>query len=208
MSAADLLAEIAGLTSEAEHIVVRDSTFDDCEEVNYNDVEVYSDQVSEQQIEEPIPERYDVGAKKRSKACRGIGARELNELNFRNPGSAMSQMLPDGPDWINSNRGKRIATAAAQAQQEKEEGLRHDKTGKLSGIVNGEKVSYDLCDCLDETCSGCHWPCKNCKSRKCLLRCRQNRKYRILRVEEMYTVEGTDGHAVTTNPYLALESKP
>ncbi|CAH2236307.1 ARL14 effector protein [Pararge aegeria] len=51
------------------------------------------------------------------------------------------------------------------------------------------KVSgKDFCDCLDEKCPGCHYPCVRCSSNKCGLDCRVNRKWMYDKIE----IEGND----------------
>lgn len=46
----------------------------------------------------------------------------------------------------------------------------------------------DLCDCCEEHCPGCHFPCPKCKSQKCGPVCRTNRRW----VYEQNEIEGTD----------------
>lgn len=45
--------------------------------------------------------------------------------------------------------------------------------------VNG----FDICDCLDNTCPGCHFPCPNCEDTKCGPCCRVNRKWPFESIE-------------------------
>jgi len=61
--------------------------------------------------------------------------------------------------------------------------LVHDAEGRLVGN-NG----LDLCDCLDISCPGCHYPCLKCESAKCGSECRSRRKW----LYEHVLVEGTE----------------
>ncbi|KAK7067078.1 ARF7 effector protein C-terminus [Halocaridina rubra] len=58
----------------------------------------------------------------------------------------------------------------------------HGPTGCL--VATGK----DLCDCLQEDCSGCHFPCPKCSSKKCGSECRVSRKWYYEKVD----VEGTN----------------
>lgn len=41
----------------------------------------------------------------------------------------------------------------------------------------------DACDCLDDSCVGCHWPCEMCRSSKCANTCRVTRKWAYETIE-------------------------
>lgn len=45
----------------------------------------------------------------------------------------------------------------------------YDSRGRI------RETKRNVCDCLDNHCAGCHFPCKNCRSPKCGPDCRQNR---------------------------------
>lgn len=42
-----------------------------------------------------------------------------------------------------------------------------------SGRIRATRA--DVCDCLDNSCSGCHFPCRKCQSNKCGKECRRHR---------------------------------
>ncbi|CAK1602173.1 unnamed protein product [Parnassius mnemosyne] len=58
----------------------------------------------------------------------------------------------------------------------------YNERGQIAG------TGKDLCDCLDETCPGCHFPCPKCNSNKCGHECRANRKWMYEKIE----IEGND----------------
>lgn len=57
----------------------------------------------------------------------------------------------------------------------------YDEAGRL--LEN----SLDICDCLENDCPGCHFPCPKCGSEKCGSECRCERRWTYEQVE----VEGT-----------------
>jgi len=59
----------------------------------------------------------------------------------------------------------------------------YDSEGKLLNYQG-----YDLCDCLEAQCPGCHFPCLRCGSEKCGNECRVRRKWTFDHLE----IEGTD----------------
>ncbi|XP_036595687.1 ARL14 effector protein-like [Trichosurus vulpecula] len=63
---------------------------------------------------------------------------------------------------------------------------KYDKRGRLN--LNGE----DLCDCLDQDCLGCFYPCPECQSTKCGPTCRRNRKW-------IYEAIANEGGEVVSN---------
>lgn len=78
--------------------------------------------------------------------------------------------------------------------------------GAARKYVYDEKGRYladgaDVCDCLDEACDGCHFPCPNCKSCKCGSQCRVHRKWTFETIEH----DGKD--LVVTNKYADQQPK-
>ncbi|XP_062550098.1 ARL14 effector protein [Armigeres subalbatus] len=58
---------------------------------------------------------------------------------------------------------------------------------KATGIYNERGVhresGRDMCDCLDMSCPGCHFPCQCCGSAKCGPHCRVTRKWMYESIE-------------------------
>lgn len=86
-----------------------------------------------------------------------------------------------------SNREKRKLKRKIYEQPTK------SSTYKKPSIAYNEKgihiaTGLDLCDCLNDKCAGCFYPCPKCQSNKCGHDCRQNRKW----MYDMVEIQGTD----------------
>lgn len=71
----------------------------------------------------------------------------------------------------------------------------YDDQGRYS--ANGA----DICDCMDESCAGCHFACPTCQSHKCGPQCRVQRKWTYESIEH----DGKD--LVVVNKYADLQPK-
>ncbi|GCC24548.1 ARL14 effector protein-like [Chiloscyllium punctatum] len=106
--------------------------------------------------------------------------RQLKCLAFQNPGPLLADFNPETrlqTKEIRRTKLRQLVFESNNIWQRK-----YDNTGKLlfSGI--------DLCDCLDEDCPGCFYPCSKCSSWKCGSICRCNRKW----IYDGIETEGSD----------------
>ncbi|CAO1380693.1 unnamed protein product [Diamesa hyperborea] len=67
-----------------------------------------------------------------------------------------------------------------------------------NGVIRSTRE--DECDCFEKHCPGCHFPCANCGSGKCAIKCRVNRKFHY----ESILRDGTD--KVEVNPSVTTLS--
>ncbi|XP_052557276.1 ARL14 effector protein-like [Tympanuchus pallidicinctus] len=112
--------------------------------------------------------------------------KELKHLIFQNPGPQVANFNPE-------TRKQRKKAHNSQTKQDcfnKPKTLsKYDSHGRLLGS------NADLCDCLDENCLGCFYPCPKCNSNKCGPECRCNRKW-------VYdTIELEDGNVINAFPF-------
>uniref|UniRef100_A0A1Q3EYF7 ARF7 effector protein C-terminal domain-containing protein n=1 Tax=Culex tarsalis TaxID=7177 RepID=A0A1Q3EYF7_CULTA len=77
-----------------------------------------------------------------------------------------------------SRREKRKLTrkSTPQVTEKKQTGLYTDR-----GVHR--ESGKDMCDCLDLSCAGCHFPCPCCESPKCGPHCRVSRKWMYETIE-------------------------
>ncbi|XP_074651195.1 ARL14 effector protein-like [Tubulanus polymorphus] len=102
--------------------------------------------------------------------------KEIHKLSFTNPGKFMENFNPESSAREMRKMNRRIY---------KKETSKRNQMYNENGLLVEDGI--DLCDCLDISCPGCHFPCPKCQSEKCGVECRCNRKYVYERVE----VEGT-----------------
>ena len=93
-------------------------------------------------------------------------------------------------DQTNSERERRKAKTTYKDGRGRKQTRIYDEKGIL---ISSNK---DLCDCMDDRCPGCHFPCPKCRSNKCGHECRQNRKW-IFDCVELDGIPGT----LKENPY-------
>ena len=93
--------------------------------------------------------------------------RLLKRLSFQNPGSQNASFHPE----IRQKQKQEQMSKTKEFFSPKRAVKKYDGKGRL--LVN----QADLCDCLDEDCLGCFYPCPQCNSTKCGPTCRCNRRW-------------------------------
>ncbi|XP_065291357.1 uncharacterized protein [Dermacentor albipictus] len=107
--------------------------------------------------------------------------RQLRNLRVENP--EFSDVL-SSLDVQSQHREKRRVTKKVKSFDAANYKARPQRHYNARGIHI--KSNKDACDCLQDDCPGCHFPCPKCGSQKCGDECRCNRNY----VYEQIEVEG------------------
>ncbi|XP_006823830.1 ARL14 effector protein-like [Saccoglossus kowalevskii] len=109
--------------------------------------------------------------------------RLLRSLQFKNPGPLSYSFASFDPETSEREMRKlrRVMHSENPSRQKPKKSTLYDEAGLL--IEDGR----DLCDCLDDLCPGCHYPCPKCGSEKCGGECRCNRRW----IYEQIEVEGS-----------------
>ncbi|XP_072269891.1 ARL14 effector protein-like isoform X2 [Pyxicephalus adspersus] len=100
--------------------------------------------------------------------------RQLKCLAFQNPGP---QVADFNPETRKQKKKAYMSQMNVYYSTNKVAVKKYDKHGKL--LCNNR----DLCDCLEEDCQGCFYPCPKCGSTKCGPECRCNRKWVYDRIQ-------------------------
>ncbi|NXX10227.1 A14EL protein, partial [Podargus strigoides] len=112
--------------------------------------------------------------------------KQLKFLAFQNPGPQVANFNPE----IREQKKKACMSQMKQHFFEKPKIMKkYDKRGRL--LCN----NIDLCDCLDENCLGCFYPCHKCNSNKCGPECRCNREWIYDRIQ------AEDGNVISVLPF-------
>ncbi|GCB63703.1 ARL14 effector protein-like isoform X1 [Scyliorhinus torazame] len=106
--------------------------------------------------------------------------RQLKCLAFQNPGPLLAEFNPETRIQTKEIRRTKLRQLVFESNAVWQR--KYDNTGRL--LFNG----VDLCDCLDENCPGCFYPCSKCSSWKCGSICRCNRKW----IYDGIETEGSD----------------
>lgn len=111
--------------------------------------------------------------------------RQLKRLSFQNPGPQVANFNPEVRQQIKKGQ----MAKKNELVPEKREVNKYDEKGRLT--FN----KADLCDCLDEDCLGCFYPCPKCKSTKCGPICRCNRRWAY------DTIVNENGEVISKMPF-------
>ena len=99
------------------------------------------------------------------------------------PGSMGASFTPESIGRVRRKKKKVQYYTDTSARTKMGQVEYHAGDGSLLGTGTGKII----CDCLQEECVGCQFPCPKCRSPKCGAECRNNRKWYYETVE----VEGT-----------------
>ena len=141
----------------------------------------------------------------------GEAKKLIESLQFKNPGPQLksfsefdpetsarelrkiSRLIFDTAGSTTTAKGKGRTGRKAKADTRP---ALHDADGRL--ISN----NVDLCDCQDENCAGCHFPCSSCGSEKCGTECRCSRIWTYCK-----DVITTDSFILSFNQRMDTKSK-
>ncbi|XP_062919193.1 ARL14 effector protein-like isoform X3 [Mobula hypostoma] len=126
--------------------------------------------------------RHNAGKRaQRAQPASGSKARTtkaLRSLQFANPGRQIKEFTPETSRRVKrKQQTKQPNQSNADRQTMPVKSKVYDSQGLL--IFSG----LDRCDCLDEHCLGCFYPCPNCGSQKCGIECRCDRKWLYEQIE-------------------------
>lgn len=115
------------------------------------------------------------------KGSGGVMASLIEGLHVNNQNKFMENFNPKTSERVKRKK-KKVQYFSSTGRTK---GLATQNVHAADGTIAA--TGKDLCDCLQGDCSGCHYPCLKCSSKKCGTECRMNRKWYYERVE----VEGT-----------------
>jgi len=121
-----------------------------------------------------------------------------DESRDNSPSLQMEELnIDDGGPGADGKRGKRRTKTQGKSGRGPGTGGYTRKTALYDNKGVLIQFGLDLCDCLEDDCPGCHFPCPKCRSPKCGHECRVNRKWQYDSVE----LDGIPG-TLRNNPHL------